>query len=105
MVEVEVGEYEPFDVVEFSDVRLEIVDGAVNIIGYMENVDSESQWFNLWVGAYDEQGNLLGVGKKAVRNLDVGERREFVIWSIAGDILSADSFRACIFGFISEEFR
>ena len=96
IVKIDIGEYIPRDVVEFSNMRRSIVDEKLNIVGYVENVSSEMYSFAFWIGAYDSQGNLIGMSLGEVFYLDVAEKRAFEFRVHAGNILSAVTFRAFI---------
>ena len=99
--EIDIGEYRPLNVIEFSNMQTDVTDDEVRVIGYAENNDLERHSFDFWVGAYDRHGNLVGVAAGTINNLDVAERREFVAHNEAGNILSAVTFRAFISEFIN----
>jgi len=98
--EIEVGEYIPLDVIEFSNIRADIVDNRVSIIGYVENIGLERYSFSFLIGAYDIQGNLIGVALWGEDPLEIAEKREFTTHNRTGDILSATTFRAFITQFL-----
>ena len=92
VTDVEVGEYRP-RIAEFSNMRAETVNGETFVKGYVESISEREYTFMVIIGAYDRDGNLIGIADGIIDDLGVGEKREFSIRGLHGDVISAYSFR------------